>query len=93
MLIISGVLACLTIFGAIFGWVYIWMGLSLKGAGDSIEFAYENRDGNQATQAFAKLGTFFKILGIVILISLIPFILYFGAVIVFLIVALVSGVT
>jgi len=93
LLIICGVICCLTIVGAIIGWVYIWMGLCLKGAADSIEYSFESGVAAHATEAFTKLGTFFKIVGIMILISLIPAILYFALLIFIFTVAIFSGVT
>lgn len=86
--ILLGVLSCLTIFGAIVGWVYIWLGILGKGAAQAVTIGYEQNNVQQLHAASQKLGTFFKVLGVLAIIMLCFFALY----ILFVFVAIFLGI-
>ncbi len=74
--IIYGVIACLTIIGAIFGVPYIFIGIRLREAGD--HFLQHTKAGNEQdlVAAFQKQGSSFFITKVLIIIGLILFALY-----------------
>lgn len=83
--IIIGGMYCLTIIGAVIGWLPIWMGILLTKA----SAALENPNNPDAVhEAMSKLGTLFTIAGVLTLIWLGMIVLY----IVFFIVMIVVGV-
>lgn len=82
---IIGILYCLTIVGAIGGWLFIWMGWLIKGAGESVTIGMETGDPQHFRLANERIATFFKIMGVLAIIGLAIMALYF----VFLILAFV----
>ncbi len=91
MNIILGGIYCLTIIGIIFGWVPIWIGISLKGAGDKLEVAMHSQDSAAAHYACRDLRTVFTIVGVLAIISLVLTALYFLGLIAFFVFALVAA--
>ena len=82
---ISGVITCLTIIGAVIGWIPIWSGLSLMKAANSARQAEMTGDQATLVHTLDQLRLNFKINGIMSLISLVFTILYlviFGAAII-----------
>ena len=79
--IISGVLLCLTIVGAIVGWLPIWMGVLLNRAASSVENAGMTGHKYSLLKSQASLKTFFTINGVLLLISLILTAIYICAII------------
>lgn len=73
---ILGILMCLTIVGAIGGWLYIWIGWLVKGAAESITIGIETGDKNHLRLANERMATFFKIIGILAVIWLVMMSLY-----------------
>ena len=73
---IIGILYCLTIFGAVIGWLFIWMGWLVKGAGEAVTIGIETGDSQQLRLANERLGTFFKIMGVLAIIGLVMIGLY-----------------
>lgn len=71
MMFIGGILQCITIVYAIIGWLPIWMGWLLKGAAEAVETGIESGDKNQLRLASEKLGTYFKIMGVLAIIWLV----------------------
>ncbi len=76
MAFVIGILYCLTIIGAIVGWLFIWMGWLVKGAGEAVTVGIETGDQAQLRLANERLGTFFKILGVLAIIWLAIMALY-----------------
>ena len=74
--IIYGVIACLTIIGAIFGVPYIFVGLRFREAGDN--FLQHIKSGNEQdlVTAFQKQSSSFFIMKVLVIIGLILFVLY-----------------
>ncbi len=70
MTFIMGILYCITIFYAIFGWVFVWMGWLVKGAAEAITVGVETGDASQLELASQRLATFFRILGVIAIISI-----------------------
>jgi len=70
MTIISGVLACLSIVGIIPGVITIILGVKLRGAKNSID-SYLRGNNNELNGIFENLGNYFKIQGILIIVSLV----------------------
>lgn len=71
LMIISGILLCLTCAGIIIAWLPIWMGIVLVGAASAVEKAYNEQQSNAMVEALTKLKTYFTIMGIVTLIGII----------------------
>jgi len=67
--IIVGGLYCLTLIGAVFGWLPLWIGFLLKNASDKLK--------SGQNQAAAKdLSTFFVIVGVMVIINIVILALY-----------------
>jgi len=69
--IIQGVFTILSIWGIIICWIPIWMGILLCSASTHIRLAYETNSEMDYLHSMDKLGTYFRILGIFSLVSLI----------------------
>jgi len=85
MVIIPGVLYCLTIIGAIIGWLPIWVGILIMQAADAIERAERGNDVVALEMALEKIRKLFTITGVMMLIYLgliILAMLLFGAAII-----------
>lgn len=74
--LISGVLQALSIVGLIFAWIPIWIGLLLCAASSRIAEAHEQGDAFALVTALDKLRLFFKITGILTLISLLAIVIF-----------------
>jgi len=85
--IIAGVIYCLTIVGLIFGWLPIWIGLSLNKASSSLQMGYARRNPSDIRVGMDSLALVIKIFGVLALIGIVINVLYFG----FIILALVGG--
>lgn len=68
---ISGILACITIFGAITGWIPIWIGHLLMKTSKSLEDGYGNNNTGELKGAVGNIGLTIKLFGILTLIGLI----------------------
>jgi hypothetical protein len=71
LMMVLGILYCLTIIYAIIGWVPIWMGRLLMQASEAIKKAEETGQEPEFALSQEKLALYFKITGIMMLISLI----------------------
>ncbi|WP_341502675.1 DUF5362 domain-containing protein [Gallaecimonas sp. GXIMD4217] len=71
MSIIGGVLTGLTIVGLVIAWLPIWMGVLLFQSAGALEAAQHNGSPEVASQAMAKLKTYFTIMGVFTLIAII----------------------
>ena len=80
--IIYGIFQCLSIFGAVIGWIPIWLGIKLNRTVDLITQSYESGDDSMAMAATEELGSILKITGIFFLVSLILIVLMIVAYIV-----------
>lgn len=67
--IIIGIFYCLTIIGAIVGWLPILMGFKLVNASKKLKMGFDNRNTHALTAASKDIGTFFTIQGILMLIG------------------------
>lgn len=67
--IISGALACITIVGAVTGWIPLWMGICLRNSCIRLEQGYQNGDVYALTEANRSLSTYFRIMGVMTMIS------------------------
>ncbi len=85
--IIAGVIYCLTIIGLIFGWVPIWIGISLNKASNSLQSGYARRSPGEIRNGMDSLGLVIKIFGVLAVIGLVINVIYFG----FIILAVVGG--
>ncbi len=68
--IIYGAIACLTVFGLIYGWAFIWAGISLNNASDALQNASRSGNPHEYQRAVSNIATFFKIIGVFALIML-----------------------
>ena len=75
MCIIYGIFQCLSIVGAVIGWIPIWIGIKINRTVDLITQSYESGDDSMAMAATEELGSILKIIGIVFLVSLILIVL------------------
>ena len=64
ILIVLGVIYCITIVGLIVGWLPLWMGLSLKRSAEALDASKHTGDPNALAAASSNLATFFKIVGV-----------------------------
>jgi len=69
--IVIGVIYCLTIVGAIVGWVFIWIGTLLNNASTSLRAGYDGRNEHAIRDGMDKLAMTIRIIGILTLIGLI----------------------
>jgi len=69
LMIISGVLQIFTIIGILYCWLPIWMGVLLMKAAEFVTIAYESDSEGDATVAMDKLRLYFKITGILFVLS------------------------
>ncbi|MFZ0492775.1 MAG: DUF5362 domain-containing protein [Acidimicrobiia bacterium] len=79
--IVSGVLGVISIFGIVFAWLPIWLGVLLWQSGKAVEAAHETGDAARFLESQGKLKTYFLITGIASLIGIILMviaILFFG---------------
>lgn len=67
MLIIGGIMQCLTCVGVIIGWLPIWMGVTMMGAATAIQSAHDLQDTRQIVMAQRKLALYLKITGVLLL--------------------------
>ncbi len=74
--IIMGVLYCLTIIGIIFGWLPIWIGILLKGAGEKIPAGFASNNLRDIHNGCQDLKTTFVIVGVLTIINLVVIVLY-----------------
>ena len=86
--IISGVITCLTIIGVIIGWLPIWMGILLKGAGENLKAGFQAGNEGNLHQASQQLSTYFMIVAVMTLIGLAINLLYIG----FVLLAILAGI-
>jgi len=66
--IIQGVFMLVSIWGILICWVPIWMGLLLFAASDHVRTAFESDNEEACRVSMEKLGTYFQILGIFVLV-------------------------
>lgn len=71
MMIIGGVLQCLSCIGLIYGWLPIWMGILLLNAATAIEQAHDLQDAGQIVVAQQKLALYLKIMGVLMLLGIV----------------------
>lgn len=81
--IIFGVLYCLSIVGAIIGWVPILIGIRLNGAASKIEEGLRRRNAHQASDGARDLASAIKIFAILVLVMLLIWVAYFMFMILF----------
>lgn len=91
MTFIIGILYCITIFGAIVGWVFVWMGWLVKGAAESVTIGIETGNKQELRLANERIGTFFKILGVFAIIGLVIMGLYVVLAMVAIVLTIVSA--
>lgn len=75
LLIINGVLMIFSLWGIILCWLPIWMGLTLTSAAKNARAAAELNNQECLRQALEKLGLYFKINGILVVVGLVAGIL------------------
>ena len=69
--IIQGVLSILSLWGILVCWLPIWLGALLCGASNQIRIAFETNDENACRTSMAKLGTYFRIVGVLAVIGIV----------------------
>ncbi len=74
--IIQGILCCLTIVGAIIGWLPIWMGILMNKAAGNVETGISTRDPRAVHTGMDNLRVLFKIQGIMMILGIIAMLLY-----------------
>jgi hypothetical protein len=72
--IIGGVLYALSIVGIIVAWIPIWMGVVLYKAASAIETAHQSGNKYALNESLGNIKTYFTIMGILTLISIIFFV-------------------
>jgi len=69
--IVAGVMYCITIVGAVLGWIPIWIGILLNNASTSLRAGYDGRNEQVVRVGIDKLALSIKIIGILTLIGLV----------------------
>ncbi len=69
--IVAGILQALTLFGILWAWLPIWMGVILNAAGNKAQVYVENGDPQALVELTGKLKLYFIINGIMMIISLV----------------------
>ena len=77
MFIIGGIIYAITIILLIIAWVPIWMGVLLFQSATAAEVAHETGSDYELVRSLSKLKTYFIIMGVLTLISIIFSILFF----------------
>jgi uncharacterized protein DUF5362 len=77
MFIIQGAMTAITIVGIVIAWLPIWIGVLVMQAAGAIERAQLSGDAMAMKEALSKLRTYFVIQGVLYLIGIIIFVLYF----------------
>ncbi len=77
LLLVVGVLYCLTIVGIIFGWLPIWIGVLLLKSSTNLRDGYFEQDRVKIWEGMRALGTVILIYGIMTIISFVFSMLYF----------------
>jgi len=77
MSIIGGVLQALTIFGIIVAWLPIWTGILLFQSATAVEEAHYTGSEYELIKSLAKLKTYFIIMGVLALLGIVFFVLFF----------------
>ena len=72
-----GIIYCIMIVGILVGWLFIWLGWLVKGAGEAITIGVESNDESQIRLANERLATYFRIMGVLTIIGLVIMALYF----------------
>lgn len=91
--IVAGIIYCLTIVGAVFGWIPIWIGVLLNNASASLRAGYDGRNEMAMRVGMDKLALAIKIIGILTLIGLIINLLVVVAYVVIAILVVAAGVS
>jgi hypothetical protein len=69
--IVSGVISALSIFGIVFAWLPIWMGVLLFQSASSVEQAQLSGNRDELAKAMDKLRLYFLITGVAIIVGLV----------------------
>ena len=69
--IIAGILNCLTVVGALVGWLPIWLGVILMRAANAVTAAQISGNIADMEESLDRVGFYFKLQGILILVGLI----------------------
>lgn len=81
--IIQGVLTILSLWGILICWLPIWMGALLCGVSNQIRTAFEADNESAGRTAMEKLGTYFRIMGILTVVGFVlAFIGIFAAILI-----------
>lgn len=76
-LIVYGVLIALSIIGIVVAWIPVWLGLLLIRIADASNSLKISNDSDYASQLLENLGKFFKISGILTLVTLVLSLVFF----------------
>ncbi len=71
MLILTGVFYAISIVGLLFAWVPIWLGILITSASNRMDAAYNSGDKYSFIEAQTKIGTYFTVFGVLMLIGLV----------------------
>ena len=71
MSIIYGALMILSIWGILICWLPIWIGVLLFSASNQVKLAFETANDAAAQMAQSKLATYFRILGVLLIIGIV----------------------
>jgi hypothetical protein len=77
MFIIQGAITAITIVGIVIAWLPIWTGVLLMQASNAIERAQMSGDSSALKESLARLRTYFIIQGVLYLVGIAIFVLYF----------------
>ena len=86
-----GIIYCIMIVGILVGWLFIWLGWLVKGAGEAITIGVESNDESQIRLANERLATYFRIMGVLTIIGLVIMALYFLFIIAIIVIGIVGA--
>ena len=69
--IIEGIFSIFSLWGIIICWIPIWMGIVLCSASNHIRIAFETNSDDELRTSMEKLGTYFRIFGIITIVMLV----------------------
>lgn len=74
--IASGVISIFSVFGIVYAWLPIWMGVLLYKAANEVDLAHTTKDEQALKAALKNLKTYFVINGILLILSFVAIVLF-----------------
>ena len=79
VLILQGIFHIISLWGIIVCWIPFWMAMLLRSAINSVTIAFETDDANELQSSMEKIGKYFQIFGILLIVMIVVAIIGFLA--------------